>query len=88
MCRNCSIRCEGSISEMCMEGPLKGKGNFCEKGGLSQLYREVSVLCVGRVLRSVDRGPPEVYGSGALICVERYQVCSRNLCGCKWLLSV
>ena len=49
MCSNCSKRCVGSISEMCMEGPVRCKDTCCEQEGLSQSYREISVKCVGRV---------------------------------------
>ena len=40
----------GSISEMCMEGPVRCKYTCCEQEELSHLYREVSVQRVGRVL--------------------------------------
>ena len=76
LCRNCSMRGMGSISEICIEGTLRCKDTCCEQEGLSQLYWEMSVMCVGRALRSMDRGPPEVCSSGALLCVQRYQVCS------------
>ena len=49
MCRNCLMRCIGSISEMCIEGPERCKGTCCEQEGFSQLYKEVSVICVGWV---------------------------------------
>ena len=73
---------------MCMEGPVRCKFTCCEQEGLSQLYREVSVKRVGRVLRGMERDAPDVCSSGALIWVGRYQVCSRILCGGKWLLSM